>query len=166
MQASFTLERVATYPEQRSDTLGYSIRMPASWRETRRFTGGDSALVQYTSPALAADKSRETVHASLSLTVERAPDDGSLEAYYRSSRSKLGDSFLVLDHEAWRGGYLDVLRTETPMAVSQVKRFYRTETGRAYSLTLEAREDVFVRVARWYDLIAATLRTGNELKTP
>jgi hypothetical protein len=166
MQQSLTLERTAFYVEQRNDAFAYVLRLPPSWRETRHFTGGGSAVIQFTSPPLAVDKTRETVHASLSLSVEPAPEDGGLEAYYQKSRRNLGDSFLVLDHKEWRGGYLDVLRTETPLSMSQLKRYYKVESGRAYSLTLEAREDVFARVGRWYDLIASTFRAGNETKTP
>lgn len=166
MRQSLTLERPAFYVEQRNDTLGYSLRIPPSWRETRHFTGGGNAVIQFTSPALSADKSRETVHASLSLSVERAPDDGTLDAYYRQSRLNLGDSFQVLDHRSWNRGYLDTLRTETPLSESQLKRFYRVAGDRGYSLTLEARDDVFPRVSRWYDLIVSTLRIGDEVKTP
>jgi hypothetical protein len=164
IRKSFTVEKAEAYPEVRDDALGFSVRIPGSWRETRHFKGGGNAVIQYTSPAIAADKGGETVHASLSLSVEEAPDDGSLDAYYRASRAKLGESFLVLDHEDYSGGYMDRLRTETPIATSEVKRLYRVSGGRGYSLTLEARDDVYMKVARWYDLFAATLRVGNEIQ--
>lgn len=166
MRQSLTLERPAFYVEQRNDDLGYALRTPPSWRETRHFTGGGNAVIQFTSPALAADKSRETVHASLSLSVERVTDEPTLDAYYRQGRLNQGDSFMVVEHRAWRGGYLDVLRTETPLSESLVKRYYRVAGARGYSLTLEARDDVFPRVSRWYDLIVSTFRVGDELKTP
>ncbi len=166
MQQSLTLERPAFYALMRDDALAYSLRLPASWQETRHFTGGGKAVIQFTSPPLAQDKSRETVHASLSLSVEPVSGDDDLESYYQESRRNLGESFMILDHKEWRGGYLDVLRTETPLAMSQLKRFYKVESGRAYSLTLEARDDVFPRVGRWYDLIAGTFRAGSEMKAP
>jgi hypothetical protein len=166
MKDSLTLERPAFYVEARNDELGYSLRVPPSWRESRHFKGGGSAFIQFTSPALGADKSRETVHASLSLSIEKVPDEGTLDAYYRQSRINLGDSFQVLDHQAWKGGYLDILRTETPLSQSQVKRYYRVFGQRGYSLTLEARDDVFPPVSRWYDLIVSTLRLGDEIKKP
>jgi hypothetical protein len=166
MQRSLTLERPAYYQDLRNEPFAYSLRLPPSWRETRHFTGGGKAVIQFTSPPLTQDKSGETVHASLSLTVEPASGDGSLESYYQQSRLNLGDSFLVLDHKEWHGGYLDVLRTETPLAMSQLKRLYKVESGRAYSLTLEARDDVFPRVGRWYDLIAGTFRAGSEMNAP
>jgi hypothetical protein len=166
MRTSLTLERPAFYVEQRNEALAYSVRLPPSWRETRHFTGGGRAIIQFTSPALAADKSRETVHASLNLTVEPAAAHVTLEAYYQQSRVNLGEGFVVLAHKPWRGGYLDVLRTETTLSMSQLKRYYRVEGGHAYSLTLEAREDVFARVGQWYDLILGTFRAGNEIKTP
>jgi hypothetical protein len=165
IRKSFTLERAEAYPETRDDALGFAVRIPESWRETRHFKGGGNAVIQFSSPAIAADKGGETVHASLSLSVEDAPGDGSLDAYYRASRAKLGESFLVLDHDSYAGGgYLDRLRTETQVATSEVKRLYRVSGGRGYSLTLEARDDVYVKVARWYDLFAATLRVGDEIQ--
>jgi hypothetical protein len=167
MERSFTFEKVERYTERRDDELGYALRVPDSWRETRHFKGGGSAVVQYTSPAFAADKEGDTVHASLSLSVEPAPGDGSLEAYYQASRAKLGESFLVLDHEPYPpAGYLDRLRTETPVATSDSKRLYRVSAGRGYTLALEARDDVYPKVARWYDLLAATFRVGSELQKP
>ncbi len=166
MRKSLTLERPAFYVERRNEAFAYSFRLPPSWRETRHFTGAGRAILQFTSPPLAADKTRETVHASLSLSVEPAAPDVTLESYYQQSRVNLGEGFVILEHKAWRAGYLDVLRTETTLSMSQLKRYYKVEGGRAYSLTLEAREDVFARVGRWYDLIASTFRTGNEMKTP
>jgi hypothetical protein len=166
MRRSLTLERPAFYVEQKNADLGYSLKTPPSWRETRHFTGGGNAVIQFTSPPLAADKSRETVHASLSLSVEKLTDDPTLDAYYRQGRINQGDSFMVLEHRAWRSGYLDVLRTETPLSESLVKRYYRVAGTRGYSLTLEARDDVFPRVSRWYDLIVTTFRVGEEMTAP
>jgi hypothetical protein len=166
MRKSLTLERPAFYVEQRNEAFAYSFRLPPSWRETRHFTGAGRAILQFTSPPLAADKTRETVHASLSLSVEPAAPDVTLDAYYQQSRVNLGEGFVILDHKAWRGGYVDVLRTETSLAMSQLKRYYKVEGGRAYSLTIEAREDVFPRVGRWYDLIVSTFRTGSEMENP
>jgi hypothetical protein len=56
---------------------------------------------------------------------------------------------------------VDVMRTETPMAISFVKRFYFASAGRGCSLTFEARDDVFPRSSRWADYIASTLRFGG-----
>lgn len=166
MARSLTLERPARYPERRNDPFGFALRIPPSWRESRHFSGGGTLLLQFTSPALAADKNRQTVHASLTLTVEPIPGRGSIDAFYDATRRKLGDSFQIMSHSAWRGGYVDVMRTETPVAVSRVKRFYRTAAGRGYSLSFEAREDVFPRVHRWYDMIANSLKTGPEMNQP
>jgi hypothetical protein len=166
MAKSLNLERLTTYPEQRNPAFSFSVRMPPSWRESRHFGGGGTLLLQYTSPALAMDQDRQTVHASLTLTVEPIPGAGTLEAFYEGTRQKLGSNFQVLSHEAWRGGYTDVMRTETPMAISRVKRFYRAQEGRGYSLTFEARDDVYSRVWRWYDIIASSLKIGAEMQSP
>jgi len=163
MTKSLTLERPTTYPESKNDDFGFTIRLPPSWKESRRFSGGGTLLLQYTSPALAADKDRQTVHASLTLTVEPLAAGATLDSFYDNSRQKLGESFLVLNHGAWQTGYVDVMRTETPVAVSNVKRFYRVEGRRGYSLAFEARDDVYHRVARWYDVIASTFTTSPEV---
>lgn len=163
MARSLTLERPASYPEQRNQRFAFAIRMPASWKETRQFSGAGSFLLQYRSPALAADRDRDPVHASLTLSVEPIPDRGGIQEYYDSTRSKLGESIQLLSHNKWKDGYADVMRTETSVTVSRVKRFYRADSGRGYSMTFEARDDVFGRVSRWSDLIADTLKVGAEL---
>lgn len=163
MAKSLTLERPELYPEERNDTYGFSIRVPASWRPTHGLSGRDQLLMQFTSPAVGADRNRQTVHASLTLTVEPIAGGGDVEAYYGATRQKMGESFAILSHTGWRGGYVDVMRTETPVAVSRVKRFYRATPGRGYCLAFEARDDVFSRVSKWCDLIAATLKVGPEL---
>jgi hypothetical protein len=164
MAKSFTLERLADYPVRREEEFGFSLRLPPSWRQTRRFTGGGTLLMQYTSPALAADRSRQTVHAALTLTVEPLEEGTTLAGHYDETLRKLGDNFTILKHDGWTGGYADVMRTETPIAVSVLKRFFRVDGRRAYSLAFECRDDVFARVGRWYDLIASSLKTGDAVE--
>ncbi len=60
-----------------------------------------------------------------------------------------------------KGGFVDVMRTETPLAVSYIKRYYFVAGRRACSLSFEAREDVFAHASRWADSIASTLRLGT-----
>jgi hypothetical protein len=164
MSRSLTLERPAAYAEERDDAFGFSIRIPPSWRETRRFSGGGTLLMQFTSPAMAADKNGQTVHGALTLTVEPTAADGGLEAFYKGTRDKQGESFQTVSHAPWKDGYLDVLRSETPIAESRVRRYYRVDGARGYSLTFEAREDVYPRVYQWCDIIAGTLRIGPEMQ--
>ena len=73
---------------------------------------------------------------------------------------------MVLTHAPWRDGYVDVLHSETPVAVSRSRRYYRTAAGRGYSLALEARDDIYPRVWHWCDMIAATLEVGPEVSGP
>jgi hypothetical protein len=146
---SLTFERPADYPERRNERFGFSLRVPPSWTETRSFSGGESLLVQYRSPALAADRDRDPVHAALTLSVEPIRKDEGLEDYYQATRAKLGDSFQILSHARWTGGYADVMRVETPVTASRVKRFYRASPGRGFSLNFEAREDVYPRVSKF-----------------
>jgi len=160
MWASLTIERPDIYPVTEWKAFQAALGIPESWRETRGFSGGSTLLAQYQSPPLALDKGRQTVHASLTVTFEPVPEGGGLQAYYDSTRRKLGENFAVTNHSAFKGGYVDVMRTETPVAVSYVKRFYFAEGGRGCSLSFEAREDVFPRASRWADYIASTVRFG------
>ncbi|HEY5726018.1 MAG TPA: hypothetical protein VIX40_08680 [Methylomirabilota bacterium] len=161
MQKSLTLEHPASWKRVTDPVFGFSLRLPASWTESRRFAGAGTLLLQYTSPPLAADRGGQTVHAALTVTVEALSQEG-LEPFYQATRAKLGEAFQVAHHEPWGDGYVDVMRSETPVSVSRVKRFYRTVGRRGYSLTFESRDDVYVRVFRWYDLVASTFKTGAE----
>jgi hypothetical protein len=161
MEKSFAPEHPEKYPEHRSAKLGYSLRVPDSWKATRNFSSDTTGLVQFTSPPLGAE-SRQTVHATLSLTAEPAPAGG-LDGYYKTVRARLGVAFTPSKHEPWRDGYADLERIETQVATSRAKRFFRTHDGRGYVLACEARDDVFHRVSRWCDIIASTLAVGPEV---
>jgi hypothetical protein len=156
--ASFTIERPERYPVHAWKEFGVSLGVPDSWKQTRQFSGGGTMLIQFASPPLALEK-RQTINAALSVTLERAPQGGVLE-YYEATRRKLGDNYAVASHQAVKGGFVDVMRTETPLASSYIKRYYFAEGGRACSLSFEAREDVFAHASRWADAIASTLRLG------
>jgi hypothetical protein len=157
--ASLTLEDPQGWPEVKDDEFGFALRMPASWTMNRRFSGSGTLLMQFTSPALMVDKGRETVHGALTLSVEPLPGAGGVQSYYDATRLKLGDAFKIVSHEPWKNGLVDVMTTETPVSASRVKRFYAASGTRGYSLAFEAREDVFSRVSRWCDAIAATFST-------
>jgi len=165
MERSLSLERPASYTLHSHPKFSFSLRVPPSWRQARHLSGRDNFLQQFRSPPLLVEKG-QTVHASLTVTVEPVPGGGDLEDYYKAIRDKQGESFQLLNHSPWQDGYLDVLRTETPVAISRVKRFYRASNGRGYSLTFEARDDAYLRVSRWYDLIAGTFRLGPEAGQP
>jgi hypothetical protein len=162
MLATFTLERPGNYPEVADAEFQYTLRVPPTWREGSRFSRADRAFAQYVSPPVAVDPGQQTVHASLTVSVEPAPDPGTLDAYYDAIKARLGDTAMVLAHDEWPGGYVDVLRTESAMTVSRTRRYYRVADGRGYSLSCESREDVQQRVFRWCDMIASTLRIGAE----
>ena len=158
--ASLTLERPEHFARWRNTRFGVSLGIPSSWRETRSFSGGDRLLVQFTSPPLAADEDRRTVHAALTVTIEPLPAGADLERFYASTKEKLGPSFAVRSHEPWQDGYVDLMHLESSMASSREKRFYRVSGGRGYCLSFVAREDVFYGVSGWCDLIASTLQIG------
>jgi len=161
MWSSLTIERPDRYPVTSWKGREASLGIPDSWRETRRFSGGGTLVANYVSPALAVDEGRQTVHASLSVTFEAVPEGGGLAEYYETTRRRLGDNFQVTNHAAFRGGFVDTMRTETPVATSYLKRYYFAQGGRGCSLSFEAREDVFPRASRWADYIASTLRFGG-----
>jgi hypothetical protein len=156
--SSFTVERPERYPIHTWKGFDARIGIPVSWRQTQQFSGRGTMLVQFASPPLTAEK-RQTVHAALSLTLEPAPAGG-LAEYYDATRRKLGDNYVIASHEAIAGGFVDVMRTETPLAISYIKRYYLVRDGLACSLSFEAREDVFAHASRWADAIATTLRLG------
>jgi hypothetical protein len=163
MMRSLSLERPALYPEERNEKFAFSLRVPPSWRSVRTFSSAGTHLQQYTSPAFGTDK-RQTVHASLTLTVE--PASGDVDSYYRTTMAKLGDTVVVISHTPWRGGFVDVLHSETPVAVTRGKRYYRMAGGQGYTLACEGRDDIYPRVSRWCDMIAATLDVGPEVRRP
>jgi hypothetical protein len=158
MWSSLTVERPDRYPVTSWKAQNASLGLPPSWRETRRFSGGGTLVTSYVSPPLAVDKGRQTVHASLSVTFEAVPEGGGLAEYYEATRRRLGENFQVTSHAAFRGGYVDVMRTETPVSVAYVKRFYFARDGKGCSLSFEARDDIFPRTSRWADFIASTLK--------
>ena len=161
MWSSLTIERPDRYPVTSWKAQQASLGIPESWRETRTFSGGGTLVANFASPALAVDKGSQTVHASLSVTFEAVPEGGGLAEYYETTRRRLGDNFQLTSHAAFKGGFVDTLRTETPLAVSYVKRYTFAHGGQGCSLSFEAREDVFPRVSRWADFIASTLRFGE-----
>jgi len=163
MMRSFALERWALYTEERNDTFRYSLRVPPTWTSTRTFSGGGTLLKQFTSPPFGMDTGGQTVHASLTITVENVPAGSNADAFHKATQAKL-ENFQLLNHTPWKDGYVDLLRTETPMAESRSKRFYRVVEGRGYTLAFEARADVYPRVSRWCDMIAATLKAGAEME--
>jgi hypothetical protein len=160
MWSSFTVERPDLYPVTEFKAQQASLGIPPSWRETRRFSGGGTLVANYVSPPLAMDSGGQPVHASLAVTFEAIPEGGGLDQYYAATRQRLGDNFKVSSHASFRGGYVDTMRTETPVQVSFVKRYYFANAGRGCSLNFEAREDVFSRTSRWADYIASTLHLG------
>jgi hypothetical protein len=162
MWSSFTVERPQDYPVRRWRDVETTLGVPDSWTQTREFSGRGTRLVQYASPPLAVDHGSQPVHASLSVTLEPVPDGGGLREYYQATRARLGENFQVTSHQGFGGGYVDIMRTETPVAVTFIKRYYFADKGRGCSLSFEAREDVFPRMSRWADYIASTLRlTGS-----
>lgn len=156
--ASLTMERPPLYPVTRDEAFGFSLGVPSSWRETRRFASKNTLLLQFASPPLAMDRGLQTVQASLTVTVEPAPETDDVEAYYDATLKKLGDAFKVVSHEPWKtgGGFVDVMLVESAMSESRIKRYFAVRGDRAYSLSFESREDVFPRFHRWADFIAST----------
>jgi hypothetical protein len=157
LTASFAVERPSTYPERKDERFAYRLRLPSTWKESRRLssTTTNTSMVQFLGPAMGVEKDGSTVHAALTVTAEPLTG-GSLDGFYAATRQKLGDAFSVNRHTPWRGGYLDHETIETTMAVSHAKRFYQASKDRGYTLVFEGREDVFHRVSPWCDLIAAT----------
>jgi hypothetical protein len=162
MLDSLTLERPQHYPEQRDAKFGWSLRVPATWPESRHFGGADAMLLQFTSPVLHIDRGGAAVHASLALSVERLAGGADLDAFRATSRQRLGQAWQLQSESAWGQGAIDNLRAETSLSATRQRRYYRVAAGRGYTLSCEARDDVFFRIARWCDLIASTFRLAGD----
>jgi hypothetical protein len=159
MMASFQWERAADYVEHREARFGVAFRLPSSWRETQGFAKGDMMLRVFASPAVGIGDDRQLLHASLTVTVEPIGTGGFAGYYHRKSEA-LGEAFPVVRHEPWKGGYADTIVTETAVMTSRIKRFYGASSARGYCLAFEASEDVYRRVAPWFDFIADTLEVS------
>jgi hypothetical protein len=165
MEKSLTLERYAQYLDERNDEYGFSLKVPPAWKLGRNFSGGGTFSKQYTSPAFGMDK-RQTVHASLTITAEPLPAGGTLERFHKASQDKLGEAYKLFNHSSWKDGHVDTLVSETQFAMYRSKRFYRVANGRGYTLAFEARDDIYHRAQRWFDMIANSFKVGAELGTP
>jgi hypothetical protein len=157
--ASFQLEQPSAYGDRHEERFGYALRLPPSWHETQGFAKGDTLLRVFLSPAVGVDDHRQLLYASLTLTVEPLAGAG-FEGYYKRKRDALGEAFPVVRHEPWKDGYADTIVTETAVVTSRIKRFYRASPTRGYCLAFEASDDVYRRVAPWFDLIAGTLEVS------
>lgn len=158
---SFTLERARGWTDVGDARFGFTLRVPVSWPETRRFSSSERLLVQYTSPAWAADRGRDTVHTSFSVTVESLPPAATLASFYSTVLERQGDPLQVETHRPWgAAGFVDAARVETSLSTARQKRFYRVAGGYGYTLAFEGREDTFQRAAAWCDQIAATFTTA------
>ena len=156
MARSLSLERPAAYPEQRERRPSAS-RSACRLLERRRarFSGGGTLPHAVHEPAVGADKSGQTVHASLTLTVEPAPGDGSLDAFYKATpRRSWARPSSSLSHAPWKDGYVDVAALGDARRGSRGEALLPRRGGRGYTLAFEARDDVYPRVSRWCDLIA------------
>jgi len=160
MAASLGLERVQDYAVHEVPERQLLLRLPKSWRHVRRLTADGTRIDHFTSPPLGVEEGGETVHASLTVSIEPAPQG--LDAYYNEVRRKLGPNFEVVSHASWKDGYVDLMAVETQMASSRIKRFYRVSGTTGYSLAFEARNDVFYGASPWFDFIAETLRIGPD----
>lgn len=164
---SFTLERPQTWKDASDPRFGFALRVPESWPETRRFSSSERLLVQFTSPALAADRGGATVHTSFSLTVEPLQADATLASFYETALKRQGDPVEVQTHRPWgTTGFVDVARIETSLAAARQKRFYRVAGRYGYTLAFEGRDDTFQRATAWCDQIAATFSTTAPALAP
>jgi hypothetical protein len=164
MEKSLTLERPRDYQAHAEPRHGYALRVPGSWKAGSSLSSGTNALKQFISPALVLE-GRQPYGASLTVTVEPAPAGG-VDGFHAAVRQRLGQTVLLLNTLGWRGGKVDMMRTETPLAVLRVKRYYWTSGSRGYSVACEGREDVFPRVTRWCDVIASTLELDGRPLPP
>ncbi len=156
----------------RSSTRSFGTRPRATpfeshppGNETRRLSGQGMSVVQYTSPALGAERNRQTVHASLTITVEPLKPGVDLEQFYASAHGQARRHLPRGFPRALADGVTPISSGRRPPwpAPSSVAST-RVDGGKAYTLSFEGRDDVFPRVSPWCDLIASTLMVGSEVE--
>ena len=162
MEQSFTLERRALYTEERERRVRASpcaCRRPGGRRARSRRRHLPQAVHE---PALGMDKGGQTVHASLTLTVEHVPAGGDRRRLLPGDAGEARRDLPAPEPHPVEGR----LRRRRCAR----RRRWRSRAasasiacaeGRGYTLAFEARDDVYPRVSRWCDMIAATLEGGR-----
>jgi hypothetical protein len=143
-----------------------AVRAAPSWNRGSRLSNATNASMQFKSPALAVEKGTATIHAFVTLSKEPVPAPGDLDAYDRMVRTRAAETVARLDRTRWPAiagldrpeGYVDYLRSGTPVSSTRIKRWIAVRNGVGLTLICEARSDAFDRAEPWCRRMAATVR--------
>jgi len=162
--ASLRLETPATWPEERF--AGLTARVPPVWTRGSRLSNSTNATMQFKSPPLIVDKGTDTIHGFATLAREPVPAPGDLEAFSRVLKNRSSGTVATLHSGPWPAtpgldrpeGYVDYLRSGTPISSTRIKRWISVRGGMGLSFTCEARADAFDRLEPWCRRVAETVR--------
>ena len=127
MWASLTVERPDRYPVRGWKAFDASLGVPESWRQTREFSGGGTTLVQFASPPLGDGQAPDDPRRAVGHARARSPAAAACASTTTRPASSSATTTWSASHQAFRGGFVDIMKTETPLAVSYIKRYYFAE---------------------------------------
>lgn len=160
---SLRFENAAAWPEERFS--GLTARVPPAWTRGSRLSNATHATMQFKSPPLGVDKGTDTIHGFITLAREPVPAPGDLEAFSKAIKARASGTFATLQHGVWpevKGlrpeGYVDYLRSGTPVSATRIKRWIAVRNGVGLSFTCEARADAYDQLDPWCRRMADTVR--------
>ena len=161
---SLRFEAAPAWPEERF--AGLAARVPPAWTRGSRLSNATQATMQFKSPPLVVDKGTDTIHGFITLAREPVPAPGNLEAFSKAIKGRAAGTFATLNHGPWPAtpgldrpeGYVDYLRSGTPVSSTRIKRWIAVRGGVGLSFTCEARADAFDHLDPWCRRMAETVR--------
>jgi hypothetical protein len=156
---AYSLERTKyfeVYAAPGGDGLDVFIRHPKSWERAQTVSSpGKSLFVGFRSPPLAVEKDGTTVHATLEVTVNRAPRDLTVEKFYAARTETLGDTYPLLEHKSLEG--LPAISTlydvETQLAEYLERTVYAVRDGKSFIYKFNCHKQVYRAIEPWIDEI-------------
>jgi len=157
--AAYSLEKskyFEVYEAPGGDDFDVHIRHPKSWERTNTVSNpGESLFVGFRSPPFAVEEGGTTVHATLEVTVNRAPPNLTIEKFYAARTEALGDTYPLLEHETMEG--LSAISTlydvETQLAEYLERTVYAVRDGKSFIYKFNSRKQVYHAIEPWIDEI-------------
>jgi len=111
--------------------------------------------VGFRSPPLAVERDGTTVHATLEVTVNRAPPDLTVEKFYTARTETLGDSYRLLEHESMEGlpAISTLYHVETQLAEYLERTVYAVRDGKSFIYKFNCRNRIYRAIEPWVDEI-------------
>jgi len=154
--AGYSLEKWKYFEVYEAPGGDVFIRHPRSWERTQTATDpGESLFVGFRSPPLAVEKDGATVHATLEVTVNRAPPELTIEKFYAARTETLGDYYRLLEHESMEGlsAVSTLYHVETQLAEYLERTVYAVRDGKSFIYKFNCRNQVYRATEPWIDEI-------------